>query len=112
MSLKSMINFYRGALVNSNIQYLCRVLCRIQGTSYWFSIGGGTRYLFWGVAYYVFPFSECLSHLQCHTKSNHLYSYTDLVTVTIYRLNKAYVWLICRIIGDLMGFYGGLAYPF
>jgi len=49
MSLKSMINFYRGALVNSNIQYLCRELCRIWVASYWFSIGGGTRYLFWGV---------------------------------------------------------------
>ena len=67
---------------------------------------------FVGVAYYVFPFSECLSHLQCRTKYIHLYSYTDLVTVTIYRLNKAYVYLIWPIIGDLMGFYGGLAYPF
>jgi len=30
------------ALVNSNMQYLCRVMCLILGASYWFGIGGET----------------------------------------------------------------------
>ena len=47
--LKSLINSYPAALVNSNMQYLCRVLCRILDVSHASIIGGVTWYLFWGV---------------------------------------------------------------
>ena len=53
-----MINFYRGALVNSNIQYLCRALCRILDVSHVSIIGGGTRYLFWGGVSVCIPFQR------------------------------------------------------
>ena len=57
-----------------------------------------------GCTIFVFPSGECLPHLQCRTKCKHLYSYTDYITLVIYRLNAAYVRLIWAIIGALMGF--------
>ena len=57
-----------------------------------------------GVYLFVFPFSECLFHLQCRTKSTHLKCNTDYITLTLSRLNTAYVRLIWDIIGALMGF--------
>ena len=57
-----------------------------------------------GCTIFVFPFSECLFHLQCCTKSKHLKWNTDYITLTLSRLNTAYVWLIWDIIGALMGF--------
>jgi len=62
--------------------------------------------ILYGVGYFVFPLAERLHHLQCSTKSNHLLTHTDYVTLTICRLNTAYVYLICSKVGVLMGFYG------